>query len=100
MKKAVIQTGGHQYIVSKGDILDVELVGDKKTLAFEPLMVIDGEKTSVGKPTVDGAKVNAKVLNPDFKGDKIKIVKFKAKKNYRRNKGHRQHYSQIEITAV
>ena len=100
MKKAVITTGSHQYIVKKGDILDVELVGDKKTLSFEPLMVIDGEKTTVGAPTVASAKVSAKVVEEDFKGDKVKIVKFKAKKNYRRNKGHRQHYSRIEITAV
>lgn len=99
-KKAVILTGGHQYLVQKGDILEVELVGDVKTLSLEPLMVIDGDKTSVGTPTVKGAKVAAKVLDADSRADKVRIVKFKAKKRYKRTMGHRQHFSTIEIGAI
>lgn len=99
-KKAVIETGGHQYLVTKGDILEVELVGDKKTLTFEPLLVIDGEKTTVGAPTVKGAKVSAKVIEQDVKGDKVQVIKFKKKKRYKRNVGHRQRHSTIEIGTI
>ncbi|HPD98729.1 MAG TPA: 50S ribosomal protein L21, partial [Candidatus Saccharibacteria bacterium] len=59
MKKAVITTGGKQYIVAEGDTLQVELLSEDKTVTFEPLLVIDGDKTLVGTPVVTGAKVTA-----------------------------------------
>ncbi len=100
MKKAVITTGGKQYIVAKGDVIDVELVGDKKTLSFEPLMIYEGEKSEIGTPTVKGAKVNAKVLESELKSDKVTSIRFKAKKRVNKKKGHRQPYSRIEITSI
>lgn len=100
MKKAVITTGGKQYIVAKGDVIDVELVGDVKTLSFEPLLVYEGDKPSVGTPTVDGAKVTAKVLETDLQADKVTSIRFKAKKRVNKKKGHRQKYSKLEITGI
>ena len=98
--KAVIETGSKQYIVEKGDTLEVELVGDEKTLTFEPLMVIDDKGSKVGKPTVSGASVKAKVVEARKKGDKVTIVKFQAKKRVHSKTGHRQPLSVIEITDI
>lgn len=100
MKKAIITTGGKQYIVSKGDVIDVELVGDAKTLTFEPLLIYEGEKSDVGTPTVKGAKVTAKVVENNLKADKVTSIRFKAKKRVNKKKGHRQQYSKLEITAI
>ena len=100
MKKAVIATGGKQYIVAKGDIIDVELVGDVKTVSFDPLLVYEGEKSEIGTPTVTGAEVTAKVLESNLKADKITSIRFKAKKRVNKKKGHRQQYSKLEITGI
>lgn len=97
---AVITTGGQQFLVRKGEVLQVDLLknSDKK-LEFEPLMIIDGDKTLVGTPVVSGAKVTAELLD-EVKGDKLKILKFKPKKRIKRQTGHRQRYQQIKITAI
>lgn len=97
--QAVITTGGKQYIVSKDQTLEVELLGDAKTVEFDALMTIDGEKVEVGTPLVAGVKVKAEVV-AETKGDKIKILKYKAKKREHTLTGHRQHYSQIKITSI
>lgn len=102
MKKAVIETGGKQYLVSKDDVLDIELVGDKKTVDFEPLLVFDDDKpqdAKVGAPTVKGVKVKAKVED-QLKGDKVIAIRFKAKKRVNKKRGHRQQYSRIKITDI
>ena len=100
MKKAVIVSGGHQYIVGEKQQLEVELVGDKKTVKFEPLLVIDGDKVSVGQPTVKGASVEAKVVEENVKGDKVVAIRYKAKKRVNKKRGHRQQHSVIEITKI
>lgn len=100
MKKAVITSGGHQYIVAEKEQLEVELVGDSKTLSFEPLMIIDGDKVSVGQPIVKGVKVSAKVVETEVKGDKVTSIRYKSKKRVHKTKGHRQKYSLIEITSI
>jgi len=98
--QAVIKTGGKQYLVGDGETLEVELVEAKDNkLELEPLLVIDGDKVHVGAPVVKGAKVVAEVLG-ETKGDKIKVLKFKAKKREHTLTGHRQHYSQIKITKI
>jgi len=100
MKKAVITTGGHQYLVSEGDELEVEkLVGDKK-LEFEALLVIDGENISVGAPNVAGAKVTADVLESEVKADKVIAIRYKAKKRVDTRRGHRQKLTRIKITKI
>jgi large subunit ribosomal protein L21 len=100
MKQAVIETGGKQYIVAKDQELEVELLGSKKQLSFEPLMVFDEKGAKVGAPTVKGAKVTAKVVNPEVKGEKVTVFKFKAKKRVSKKTGHRQRYTRIKITDI
>lgn len=99
MKKAVITTGSHQYIVSEGDIIDVELLGEDKKVDFEPLLVIDGDKTLVGQPTVKGAKVSAEVIG-EVRGDKVTAIRYKAKKRVRKVHGHKQTYTQLKINKI
>ncbi len=97
--QAVIQTGGKQYLVTKDQTLAVELLGDAKKVEFAALLVIDGDKVKVGTPTVDSVKVKAEVVG-EIKADKIKVLKFKAKKRVKKLTGHRQHYSKIKITSI
>jgi large subunit ribosomal protein L21 len=97
--QAIITTGGKQYIVKKDDVLEVELLGDVKKIEFDALMTIDGDSIKVGTPAVEGVKVAAEVVE-ETKGDKIKVMRFKAKKRVKRLTGHRQHYSQIKITKI
>ena len=97
--QAVITTGGKQYLVKAGQELDVELLGDKKKLEFDALLTIDGDSVKVGAPFVDGAKVTAEVVD-EVKGEKIKVLKFKAKKREKTLTGHRQRYSRIKITKI
>lgn len=100
MKKAVIVSGGHQFIVAEKEKLSVELVGDEKTLKFEPLMIIDGDKVQVGQPTVKGAVVEAKVVEESVKDDKVIAIRYKSKKRVNKKRGHRQQHSVIEITKI
>jgi large subunit ribosomal protein L21 len=97
--QAVITSGGKQYIVEKDQTLELELLGDAKKVEFEALLVIDGDKISVGTPAVAGVKVLAEVVE-EVKGDKIKVLKFKAKKRVKKLTGHRQHYSLVKITKI
>ena len=101
MKKAVITTGGKQYLVGEGETLDVELLNtDKKSVSFEPLLVIDGDKTNVGKPIVKDVKVKADVVESDIKQDKVTSIRYKAKKRVHTVKGHRQHSTKIKISKI
>ncbi|MEM6997680.1 MAG: 50S ribosomal protein L21 [Patescibacteria group bacterium] len=101
MKKAIIQSGSIQYLVSKGDTIEVELLKDAgKTVSFVPLMVIEGDTAVVGTPEVAGSKVTAKVIEPDVKKDKVTSIRFKAKKRVNKKRGHRQRKTQLEITTI
>lgn len=97
---AIIKTGGKQYRVEPGMRLKVEKLPLKpgSTLEFEPLLV-GGEAVKVGAPTVAGAKVVAEVLGHG-KGKKVLVMKFKAKVQYRRKKGHRQPYTEILVKEI
>ena len=98
--QAVIKAGGKQFIVEPDQTLNVDLVADgTKKIEFEPLMVIDGDKVTIGTPVVAGITVSAEVVT-EVKGEKIKVLKFKPKKRIKKLTGHRQHYSQIRITAI
>jgi len=98
---AVIKTGGKQYRVSEGDKLRVEkLPGDAgASVTFDEVLMIGGDKVAVGKPLVKGAKVTAKILTQD-RAKKVIIFKFRRRKNYRRKRGHRQPFTEIQITGV
>ena len=101
MKKAVITTGGKQYIVAEGETIEVELLNtDKKSVTFEPLLVIDGDKTTVGTPIVNGVSVKADVVEADAKLDKVTSIRYKAKKRVRTVKGHRQHVTKLKIAKI
>ncbi len=97
--QAIIKAGGKQYLVIKDQTLNIDLTGDATKLEFEPLMIIDGDKVNVGAPTVKNMLVKADVLEV-VKGDKIKVLKFKAKKRVKRLTGHRQRYAKIKIVSI
>lgn len=100
-KKAVILTGGHQYLVAEGDELEVELLEpNQKDTAFEVLLLIDGDKVSVGAPTVTGAKVTADILEQSVKDDKVVAIRYKSKKRVRKVRGHRQRHARIKIKTI
>lgn len=99
-KKAVISTGGKQYLVSEGEELEVELLGPAKDAVFEALMVIDGEKISVGTPTVGGVQVKADVVEQVVPQEKVTAIRFKSKKRVNKRRGHRQKLTRIKIKAV
>lgn len=100
---AVIETGGKQYAVSVGDIVDVELLGEFNEgdqITFDKVVLSDdGKAATIGTPYIDGATVTAKYLGLK-KGIKLTIVRYKAKSNRDRRIGHRQKYSRVEIKSI
>ena len=101
MKKAVILVGGKQYLVEEKETLRVDLLpAGTKELETDALLLIDGDKVEVGTPTVKGVKVSAKVVTHEVKGDKVRVIRYKAKKRVHKETGHRQKYSEISITKI
>jgi large subunit ribosomal protein L21 len=101
MKKAVVKIGGKQFIVAEKETLLVDLLQEgTKELTLDALLVIDGDKTQVGTPTVEGVKVTAVVIEDLVKGEKVRVIRYKAKKRVHKENGHRQKYSKIEITSI
>jgi len=99
---AVIKTGGKQYKVSEGQTFDVELFDaeeGKKTTFEDVLLVGEGDKVTVGKPTISGAKVTAEVIG-EVKGDKVVAFQFKRRKGYHRTVGHRQRRLRVKIDKI
>lgn len=101
---AVIETGGKQYVVSVGDVLDVELLGgdlkEGDKVEFDKvLMSDDGKDATIGDPYIKGAKVKASYV-AFKKGTKISILRYKAKSNRDRKLGHRQKYSTVKIESL
>lgn len=99
---AVIATGGKQYRVSEGAVLRVEKLDAEEGANIEfdrVLLVGDGDAVSVGKPYLEGGKVQAVVMSQG-KGRKVEIIKFRRRQNYRRTKGHRQNFTQVKITGI
>ena len=99
---AVFKSGGKQYRVSKGEKLKLEKLEanvGKKVVFDQVLSVGEGKDINIGTPYLADAIVEAKVID-EGKDKKIEVVKFKRRKNYKRNFGHRQHYSLIEVTNI
>jgi large subunit ribosomal protein L21 len=99
---AVIATGGKQYRVEKGGVLRIEKLDAEAgaTVEFDQVLLIaDGDKITIGKPRVAGAKVSATVESHG-QGDKVSIVKFRRRKHYLRQKNHRQKYTQVRFTSI
>lgn len=100
MKKAVIKTGGKQYVVTEGETLNIErIAGDAKKIEFKPLLVIDGEQITVGTPEVEATVVKADILD-EIKNDKVTSIRYKAKKRVKKVHGHRQIQTQIKIKSI
>jgi len=100
---AIIKTGGKQYRVQPGDVLEVELLdGEKgKEIALEEVLLLaDGDKITVGKPTVAGARVTAEVIDPDKKGTKVIAFKFRRREGYHRKRGIRPHHTVLKIKEI
>ena len=99
---AVIETGGKQYRVSVGDTITVERLPDDAgdELSIDRVLLLGGDgSTRIGTPTVEGALVTAKI-DDHFRGEKIVVFKYKAKKRYRRRTGHRQSLTHLTITNI
>jgi large subunit ribosomal protein L21 len=99
---AVIETGGKQYRVEPGEILDVECLPGAADggVEFDRVLLVSGESgVRVGAPAVDGARVRATVLG-EVRGPKIRVFKMKRRKQYRRTRGHRQDLSRIRIDEI
>lgn len=99
---AVIKTGGKQYKVAKDDVIRVERLSDDAGSSVkldQVLMVVDGDKVSVGAPILSGASVTAEIVDHD-RGPKIIVFKKKRRQNYRRKKGHRQDLTVLKITGI
>lgn len=101
MKQAVILVGGKQYLVAEKETLRADLLPEgTKELETEALLLIDGETTKVGTPTVKGVKVSLKVVEPEVKGEKVRVIRYHSKKRVHKENGHRQKYSLVEVVSI
>ncbi|MCI9125464.1 MAG: 50S ribosomal protein L21 [Eubacterium sp.] len=98
---AVIATGGKQYKVSEGDIINVEKlgVGAGETVTFDQVLAIRGDELTIGSPTIANATVTASVVK-EGRDRKVIVYKYKRKTGYHKKQGHRQHYTQVKIEKI
>lgn len=99
---AVFESGGKQHRVVEGERIRLEKldVAPGQSVEFDRVMLIaDGDDVKLGKPYVEGGRVTAEVVEHG-RGDKIRILKFKRRKGYTRRQGHRQSYTEVQITAI
>ncbi len=100
---AVIKTGGKQYIVSEGKVLTVEKIESEvgSKLEFDAMLISDeeGSDVKIGTPIIDGAKISA-VITEHGRAKKVSVIKYKSKSRYRRNVGHRQPFTKIQINKI
>ena len=99
---AVVTTGGKQYRVAQGDTVRVERLaaaeGEQVELS-DVLLIVDGDDVRIGTPRVEGGRVDARV-RAHGRNDKIEVVKFKRRKHHQKRSGHRQGYTELEITGI
>lgn len=99
---AVIESGGKQYRLSQGDLIDLELLEGQvgEEIVFDEVLLLnDGEDAFVGAPRVSGARVVGEIVEQK-KGDKVVVFKFKRRKMYRRKRGHRQLLTRVKIKEI
>lgn len=101
---AVIETGGKQYRVAQGDVIEIERAEPtgkaKNAIHFDRVLMVGGDKgVQVGDPVVGGAKVTGKLLD-EFRGDKVMVFKKKRRKGYKKLRGHRQELMRVEIQKI
>jgi large subunit ribosomal protein L21 len=101
MNYAVIKTGGKQYKVSEGDVIEIDRIAGKDgKISFEEvLLLVNDSKVMVGKPFITGEKVEGKILE-DFRGEKVRVSKFKSKVRYRRTTGFRAALTRVQIEKI
>lgn len=104
MKRAVIETGGKQYLVAEGDVVTIEkLLGEAKkddSVSFDKVLLVeDGSSMLIGAPYLDKAKVSA-TITEEGRAKKILVVKYKAKSRYHKKRGHRQPYTKVKIDKI
>lgn len=102
MKYAIVESGGKQYKAVEGSTIEVDklpLEVGKKIDLTDVLLVADGDKITIGKPVISGAKVTATVVD-QFKAKKIIVFKYKSRQRYRVKQGHRQQYTRLEIVKI
>lgn len=102
VKFAVVQTGGKQYKVAAGDRIKIEKLetDEQEAISFDKVLLIaDGDKISLGKPYVEGAIVEGKLLRQG-RARKVIVFKYHSKARYRKKKGHRQPFTEVEITGI
>ena len=101
MKQAVILVGGKQYLVAEKETLRVDLLPTgEKALELPVLLLIDGDKTTVGKPEVPGVKATLEIVEPEVKGEKIRYIRYHAKKRVHTENGHRQKYTLAKVKSI
>lgn len=99
---AVVSTGGKQHKVTQGEVLRVEKLDAEEGASVEldkVLMIADGDKINIGTPLVKGGKVTA-VVKSHGRGKKVEIMKFRRRKHHQKRTGHRQSYTEIEVTGI
>jgi large subunit ribosomal protein L21 len=101
---AILETGSRQYKVEEGDVLEVDLLEDDRisadnTVHFDRVLLVKNDELYIGQPFVKEARIQAKVLD-EFKGEKIIVFKKKAKKQYKRTRGHRQRLHRIQVEKI
>ena len=98
---AIIATGGKQYKVSEGDVIRVEKLGVEagQTYTFDQVLLVSGDEVKIGAPTVEGATVEADVVD-NIKGKKVIVYKYKRKTGYHKKNGHRQQLTAVKITKI
>lgn len=98
---ALVEIKGKQYKAEKGSVLEVDKIDGEKgdSIEFDSVLMLGGENQKIGTPYVDGAKIKA-TLEEQTKGKKVKIFKYKRRKNYSLRKGHRQKYTKIRVEEI
>jgi large subunit ribosomal protein L21 len=101
---AIFQTGGKQYLVSEGDTIKIEkIIGDHKvgdSISFDDVLLVEsGSDTTIGVPFIKGAKVSAEIKKID-RAKKVTVIKYKAKSNYFKKRGHRQPFFEVKISSI
>lgn len=98
---AIIETGGKQYKVQAGDVVDLERIeiAEDNTVEFDKVLAVSGDELKVGTPTVEGAKVTAELVD-HIRGKKLVVFKMKRRKGYHKKKGHRQELTRVRIVDI
>jgi len=100
---AIVEDSGSQIMLREGDVIEVDLrdlADDASTITFDKVLMVGGDKVTLGAPYLAGASVVADIVDREVKGPKIDIVKYKKRKNSKRKTGHRQRYMRVKVSSI